>query len=102
MPSFWVLKNREKTTGVTVFFVDEGIDSGPILVQKEVTISSQTQEDLIKQTKKIGMDCIIEALEKISSEDFRTIPNRAKDMTYFSFPSNKDVRQFRKAGAKFF
>tara|TARA_Y100001933_G_C18921541_1_gene531204 strand:- start:4 stop:585 length:582 start_codon:yes stop_codon:yes gene_type:complete len=29
MPSFWVLKNDEKFTGVSVFFVDEGIDSGP-------------------------------------------------------------------------
>ena len=33
MPSFWVLKNQEKYTGVSVFFVDEGIDSGPIVVQ---------------------------------------------------------------------
>ena len=36
MPSFWVLRNGEYYTGVSVFFVDEGIDSGPIIVQKKV------------------------------------------------------------------
>ena len=36
MPSFWVLKNKEFVTGVSVFFVDEGIDSGPILVRKNI------------------------------------------------------------------
>ena len=38
MPSFWVLKNQEKYTAVSVFYVDEGIDSGPILVQERVEI----------------------------------------------------------------
>ena len=41
MPTFWVLKNNEKYTGVSVF-IDEGIDSGPILVQK-IEIKNQTQ-----------------------------------------------------------
>ena len=38
MPTFWALKNNEKNTGVSVFFVDEGIDSGPIIIQKKVVI----------------------------------------------------------------
>jgi len=66
MPSFWVLKNNENKTGVSVFFVDKGIDSGPILVQKELSISqNMTQEELIKKSKKIGMNAIIEAIELI-------------------------------------
>ena len=35
MPTFWVLKNNEKFTGVSVFFVDEGIDSGDIVVDHQ-------------------------------------------------------------------
>ena len=38
MPTFWVLKNNEKYTGVSVFFVDKGIDSGPIIVQKKLKL----------------------------------------------------------------
>ena len=44
MPSFWVLKNKEDRTGVSVFFVDEGIDSGDILVQKDIEIGRHTQK----------------------------------------------------------
>ena len=40
MPSFWVMKNNEKYTGVSVFFVDEGIDSGPIIVQEKLEIGN--------------------------------------------------------------
>ena len=102
MPSFWVLKNNEKYTGVSVFFVDEGIDSGPILVQKKVEIGDRSQEQLINDTKQIGMECIIESLELIQKGDFKLIPNPAEEMTYFTFPTRKDVEEFYKAGKRFF
>jgi methionyl-tRNA formyltransferase len=102
MPSFWVLKNNEKKTGVSVFFVDEGIDSGPIIVQKEVEIQpNESQQCLIKRTKKIGMDAIIEAIEKIRNNNLDLLPNNDTEMTYYTFPTKEDVREFRKAGKKF-
>jgi methionyl-tRNA formyltransferase len=102
MPSFWVLKNQEKSTAVSVFYVDEGIDSGPILVQEQVEINGQSQAELIKETKKIGMDCIVKAVSKIIANDIETIPNDDKQMTYFRFPTKNDVSEFRRVGAKFF
>lgn len=101
MPSFWVLKNNEKETGVSVFFVDEGIDSGPILVQKRVEIGQKSQSELIHFTKKLGMDAILEAIEKIHRGGYQLIPNLAEEMTYFSFPTREDVNEFLKAGKKF-
>ncbi|AOE50157.1 methionyl-tRNA formyltransferase [Kangiella sediminilitoris] len=102
MPSFWVLKNQEVSTGVSVFFVDEGIDSGPILVQKEILLEGMTQERLIKVSKKIGMDAIIEAVEKIQKGDVSTIPNNDVDMSYYRFPTKEDVREFKSIGARFY
>ena len=102
MPSFWVLKHQEKYTAVSVFYVDEGIDSGPILVQEKIEIKGQTQEQLINHTKKIGMNCIVRAISKIQSNDISTIPNDDNQMTYYSFPTRDDVREFRRVGAKFF
>ena len=46
MPTFWVMKNDEKFTGVSVFYVDEGIDSGPIIVQEKLEIGNRTQEKI--------------------------------------------------------
>ena len=65
MPTFWVLKNNEKYTGVSVFFVDKGIDSGPIVVQKKLEIQNRTQEELIKYTKTLGMEAIAEAVRRV-------------------------------------
>ena len=36
MPAFWVLKNNEEYTGVSVFFIDEDIDSGDIIYQEKL------------------------------------------------------------------
>ena len=103
MPSFWVLKNNEKETGVSLFFVDEGIDSGPIIVQKRIPISEEmTQAELIKLSKKIGMKIIIEAINLINRGDYQLISNPEKEKTYFSFPTRKDVKEFYKAGKRFY
>lgn len=102
MPTFWVLKNNEKMTGVSVFFVDEGIDSGPIIVQKEFAIHNHTQKELIKETKKLGMEAIVEALVAIKSDSVNLLENNEDEMTYFSFPTREDVREFRRLGKKFY
>jgi methionyl-tRNA formyltransferase len=103
MPSFWVLKNKEKETGVSVFFVDKGIDSGPILVQKRISITiGMTQSQLIRISKKIGMDAIIEAIQLIQKGNYTLIPNPDEEKTYYSFPTCQDVKEFYKAGKKFY
>jgi methionyl-tRNA formyltransferase len=102
MPSFWVLKNRETRTAVTVFFVDEGVDSGPIFVQEEVEIGGMSQAELIAVTKQIGMKCVVRAVEKLLSNDTETLPNNDAEMTYYGFPTRGDVDEFRRAGARFF
>jgi len=102
MPTFWVLKNGEKETGVSVFLVDEGIDSGPIVVQKRVPITSDSLEDLIRRTKVIGMDAVWEAVEMVRSGAVDLIPNPEAQKTYFSFPTRADVRAFRAAGKRLY
>ena len=103
MPSFWVLKNNEKETGVSVFFVDEGIDSGPILVQKRTSIDEgMTQAALIRKSKRLGMDAIVESIELIHSGDYELIANPESEKTYFTFPTREDVKAFYRAGKRLF
>lgn len=102
MPTFWVLKNNESHTGVSVFFVDKGIDSGPIVVQKKVTIGDKTQQELIQETKKLGMEAIAEAVDFINKDQVALITNDATQKTYFSFPTKEDVKVFLKNGKRFF
>jgi methionyl-tRNA formyltransferase len=103
MPSFWVLKNYEKETGVSVFFVDKGIDSGPILVQKRIPIPEKmTQAKLIKESKRIGIDAVLEAVKLIHQGNYVLIPNLDEEKTYFSFPTRQDVKEFYKSGKRFY
>jgi len=102
MPTFWVMKNSERYAGVSVFFVDEGIDSGPIIVQKKVEIGDRSLEELIKLTKQVGMDAIIEAIDLINLEEYTLIENDPSKQSYFSFPTRNDVIEFKKSGKRFF
>tara|TARA_B100001175_G_scaffold292455_1_gene278284 strand:- start:1764 stop:2525 length:762 start_codon:yes stop_codon:yes gene_type:complete len=102
MPTFWVLKNNEQNTGVSVFFVDEGIDSGPIILQKKIEIKNMSQSELIKATKHLGMELIAESINLISQDKVKLISNPDSKMTYYSFPTSSDVKEFLRSGKNFF
>lgn len=102
MPTFWVIKNREAQTGVSVFLVDEGIDSGPIVVQKKIDIEGMSQAQLIRKTKHEGMVAISDALDLLESREFSLRENDDSKQTYYSFPTRQDVKEFRRVGGKFY
>lgn len=102
MPTFWVLRFGESETAVSVFLVDEGVDSGPIVVQRFIAIAGMSQEQLIRETKREGMVAMAEALDLMSTGNFELIENDASKASYFSFPTREDVRAFRAAGARFY
>jgi methionyl-tRNA formyltransferase len=83
--------------------VDKGIDSGPLLVQKRIPIAlGMTQSELIKVSKKIGMDALIEAISLIQQGNYTVIPNPDEEKTYYSFPTRQDITSFYKSGKKFY
>lgn len=103
MPTFWVLLKNEKYTGVTVFLMDDGVDTGPIISQRKILIrEDMSQKELIIKTKKIGMELLVECVEKIKIGKIKYIPNSKNHGTYFSFPTKDDVKIFLKNGKKFF
>src|SRR3989344_6677442 len=59
-----VLKNKETITGATLHFVDEGKDTGPIILQKEVKIeNNETVDSLKEKVQKAEQDIIIRAID---------------------------------------
>ena len=58
-----VLKNREKITGATLHFVDEGADTGPIILQKEVKIkNNENVKSLKEKVQKAEQEIIVRAI----------------------------------------
>jgi methionyl-tRNA formyltransferase len=70
-------------------------------MQKRVEIGNRTQAELIDFTKKLGMDAILESIEKINNGGYELISNPEEEMTYFTFPTRADVKAFLKAGKRF-
>ena len=54
--------NGEKTSAVTLFEMDEGIDTGDILYQKEFSLDGDLNE-IYRRIRDIGTDGVIEILE---------------------------------------
>jgi len=51
-PSFHVLRNRERQTGLTAHFIDEQLDTGPVICQVRIDVSAgDTRQRLIEKMK---------------------------------------------------
>lgn len=103
MPAFWVLRNGESKTAVTVHDLEAKLDDGDIILQKEVEISpDDTWDFLVRKTKAAGSEALIEAVRLIKDGREERRPNREEDSTYFSFPTGEDRRVFLQSGRRFF
>lgn len=102
LPSFWVLANGEEHTGVTVHYMNEKLDDGPILVQKEVPIRrDDTLHSLVLRSKVgYGAPALVEAIERIRDGNPETHENPESDATYFSFPTAEAIQRFRSNGRR--
>ena len=64
-----VLDAGEKETGCTLHFVDEGTDTGPIFIQRRLTVNpADTPETLKERVQKLEQKIIIEGIKKFSQE----------------------------------
>lgn len=63
-PIQWALINGERETGITIMQMDEGLDTGPILLQKSLTIGEdETFGELYQRLAQLGAKALMEALE---------------------------------------
>ena len=68
-PIQWAIINQEKKTGVTTFWINEKIDSGKIIAQKEIKITSdETAGTLHNKLIDIGKVIVLETLFKIQKK----------------------------------
>jgi methionyl-tRNA formyltransferase len=103
-PSFWVLLEGEKETGITVHLMDEHIDTGPIVLQRPLTVSeNETLDSLSYRIARVGARVTEEAIGLIeTAEDLEPRLDSKHSESYHSFPTKNDGRSFRKKGLRFF
>lgn len=58
----------DSVTGVTVFQLDEGMDTGPIYVMKRFALDDDiTSDELFKELSELGSEALLDSLEQIQS-----------------------------------
>jgi len=71
-PIQWAIAKGESVTGVTTMRIDEGLDTGDVLLQKDVAITTEdTSETLAPRLAAIGADLMIETLRELEGGTMR-------------------------------
>ena len=66
-PVQWAILNGDKQTGITVFKLDKGMDTGPVYLEQVTPINdNENSDELLKRLSQIGSDLAIKSLELIS------------------------------------
>lgn len=79
-PINWAIINGEQKTGVTTFFIDDKIDTGEIILQKETEIlPEETAGELHDKLMTLGSDLVNETIALIQKGKVNTTPQPKKE-----------------------
>ncbi len=89
----WAIINGEAKTGITIFWPDKGIDTGPILLQKEVEISPDDTVGSLYFDKlfPLGIEALVESIELIKKGIAPRVPQDESQATYEGLCTEKDA-----------
>lgn len=107
-PVQWAVANGEPVTGATTMRIDEGLDTGDMLLQRELAIApDQTAEDIFPLLAEMGAPLMVETLEGLhagtitpkkqddSLATLAPILKREDGMVDFSRPAMKIYNRWR-------
>jgi methionyl-tRNA formyltransferase len=92
-PINWAIARGEQKTGVTIMQIDEGLDTGDILAQREVWIGNEeTAEELSKRLSLEGAGLLLETIDRIAKNEISPVKQDPTAVTYAPLLSRKDGR----------
>lgn len=90
-PIHWAVINGEKKTGVTTFFIDDKIDTGAIILQKEVVVKDDETVGTLHDTlQEIGSELVIDTLKLIETGDVKTTIQPKVEQPKTAYKLNKE------------
>jgi len=74
-PIAWAIINGEKTTGITTMLISKKLDTGDILLQKEIRIEpDDNTETLSEKLSELGAEVLIETLKGVRTRNIKPRP----------------------------
>ncbi len=78
-PIQWSLINGDKVTGITTMYMNEKMDEGDILLQKEVIIEEDDNSGtLFEKLADVGAELLVDTLDRIDKGDIKGIPQEGE------------------------
>jgi methionyl-tRNA formyltransferase len=88
-PANWAIVNGDEKTGVTTMFIEEELDAGPILLQRETIIGeTETAPELMQRLALTGAELLSETLAQINEITPR--PQHGHEATFAPVLSKAD------------
>jgi methionyl-tRNA formyltransferase len=92
-PIQWAIANGESVTGVTTMRIDEGLDTGDILLQQELAIEDDdTSETVAPKLAVIGAELMIETLRHLQAGTVTPKPQNNAEATLAPILTKEDAR----------
>jgi len=90
-PINWAILEGEKETGITIMLMDEGLDTGPILLQKKIPISENDDANSLSQKlAQLGKETILSAIELHKKGELKIIPQPEEGISYAPILKKED------------
>lgn len=92
-PLFWIARNDERVSGVTLHFLDAGIDSGDIISQARIARpDGMSGADLEQQCALEGGRLLVAALQSLQAgNDLSRTSQVEADASYHAWPTTEDL-----------
>src|SRR5580765_1421746 len=92
-PIQWAIAQGESVTGVTTMQIDAGLDTGGILLQRELPIApDDTAETLAPKLAAVGADLMLETVRRVENGQIRPIPQDHSKATLAPILTKEDGR----------
>ena len=92
-PIQWAIARGEEVTGVTTMRIDTGLDTGDILLQKEIPINPEdTAETLAPTLAAVGADLVVDTLHRLQAGTVNPYPQDHAKATLAPILKKEDGR----------
>lgn len=93
-PIQWAVLNGDERTGVSIMQLDEGLDTGDVLMVEPVEIDpEETSGQLFDRVSALGAKTLVAALEKLQAGQLTPVPQQ-HELASLAPPLNKDMARF--------
>ena len=90
-PVHRAILDGDRVTGVSIMLMEEGLDTGPVALQREILVGDKTADELAEALSFVGAEALSEVLSQIDMGGVTWVPQDDARATYAEKVTAADV-----------